>query len=230
MQILRLLDGSEDNPHPGRKQANPPATSVDQPGTVTPGLQRTPSPAVISVTVNPFAAPYSSASRGNSDSVRQCDQRRTSPGKRRCHAITPQQPQIFRRGRHRRGTLRLVQHVFGGRHQQIGAFGERYHQQRGAADVEPRVLVADLGGQQHPGLRGQRALLGNREEQPDVGVQPQRHRRIARPVTGAVDPRHHRAAQHGSRGVVGVTLELRATAGSAALRSAASNPFVRQGH
>jgi hypothetical protein len=26
MQMLRLLDGSEDNPHPCRKQANPPAT------------------------------------------------------------------------------------------------------------------------------------------------------------------------------------------------------------
>ena len=26
MQMLRLLDGSEDNLHPGRKQANPPAT------------------------------------------------------------------------------------------------------------------------------------------------------------------------------------------------------------
>jgi hypothetical protein len=25
MQMLRLLDGSEDNLHPGRKQANPPA-------------------------------------------------------------------------------------------------------------------------------------------------------------------------------------------------------------
>ena len=33
-----------------------------------------------------------------------------------------------------------MKHVFGGRHQQIGSFGERYHQQRGAADVEPRVL------------------------------------------------------------------------------------------
>gem|GEM_PF-2566619 len=26
MQMLRLLDGSEDSPHPCRKQANPPAT------------------------------------------------------------------------------------------------------------------------------------------------------------------------------------------------------------
>jgi hypothetical protein len=26
MQMLRLLDGSEDSPHPGWKQANPPAT------------------------------------------------------------------------------------------------------------------------------------------------------------------------------------------------------------
>ena len=26
MQMLRLLDGSEDSPLPGRKQANPPAT------------------------------------------------------------------------------------------------------------------------------------------------------------------------------------------------------------
>jgi hypothetical protein len=26
MQMLQLLDGSEDNPHPCRKQANPPAT------------------------------------------------------------------------------------------------------------------------------------------------------------------------------------------------------------
>ena len=26
MQMLQLLDGSEDSPHPGRKQANPPAT------------------------------------------------------------------------------------------------------------------------------------------------------------------------------------------------------------
>ena len=69
MQMLRLLDGSEDSPHPGWKQATPPAMAMDQPGTVTPGLQRTPSPAVISVMVNPFAGPYSSASRGNSGSV-----------------------------------------------------------------------------------------------------------------------------------------------------------------
>jgi hypothetical protein len=26
MQMLRLLDGSEDSPHPGRKQANAPTT------------------------------------------------------------------------------------------------------------------------------------------------------------------------------------------------------------
>ena len=102
-----------------------------------------------------------------------------------------------------------MKHIFGGRHQQIGSFGERYHQQRGTADVEPRFLVADLGGQQPPGLRGQGALFGNREEQPDIGMKPQRYRRITRSITASVDPRHHCAAQHGSRCVVGVALELR---------------------
>ena len=51
MQMLRLLDGSEDSPLPGRKQANPPATLSINLATVTPGLQRTPSPAVISMMV-----------------------------------------------------------------------------------------------------------------------------------------------------------------------------------
>jgi hypothetical protein len=49
--------------------SKPSGQPVDQPGTVTPGLQRTPSPAVISVTVNPFAAAYFNASEGNCGSV-----------------------------------------------------------------------------------------------------------------------------------------------------------------
>lgn len=68
MQMLQVLDGSEDNPLPGGKQANP-RHAVDQLETVTPGFQRTPSPAVILLMTNPFAVPYSTASAGNSGSV-----------------------------------------------------------------------------------------------------------------------------------------------------------------
>ena len=40
-------------------------------------------------------------------------------------------------------------------HQQVRPLGQCDDQQRGAADVEPGVGVADLRGQQHPRLRGQ---------------------------------------------------------------------------
>lgn len=61
--------------------------------------------------------------------------------------MTPQQPKIFRGGCHCRGTLRLMKQIFGGRHQQIGPFGERNHQQRRATDIEPCVVVTNLRGQ-----------------------------------------------------------------------------------
>lgn len=87
VQMLRLLSRSENSLHHCRKQATAPAPllprsfqapsklllssmhEVHQPSAVTPGLQRTPSPAVIAVMVNPVRAPYSATAVGNSCSV-----------------------------------------------------------------------------------------------------------------------------------------------------------------
>ena len=55
--------------------------------------------------------------------------------------------------------------ILGGLHQQVGPLGQRHHQQRGAAQIEPGVGVADLIGQQDPRLGGRRALLRDRGEE-----------------------------------------------------------------
>ena len=132
--------------------------------------------------------------------------RRTGAGQHRRYPATAAGTAGIPPGRHGRGPLRLVQHVLGGRHQQIGALGECHHQQRGPADVEPGVGVAHLLGQQHPGLGGGGAHLRDGREQPDVGVQraAARRRRSAR-VRGAgrrsrTPPRHRAPRPRRCRG------------------------------
>jgi hypothetical protein len=68
--------------------------------------------------------------------------------------------------------------------------------------------VADLLGQQHPGLGRRRAFLGDGGEEVDVGVQAQRRRRVSRQHALVFGPRHHRPAEDGGRRVVGMPLEL----------------------
>ena len=53
-----------------------------------------------------------------------------------------------------------------------GILGQRDHQQGRPAQVEPRILVADLRGQQDTGLGGGRPDLGDGREEPDARVQP----------------------------------------------------------
>ena len=117
----------------------------------------------------------------------------------------------FARERQRRGALRLVQPILGRRHQQIGAIGQRDHRQRRPADVERRVAVGDLLGQQPPGVRRRRALLG---DQPHRARMPTPGCSRSAPVgAGArgigLGPRHHGGTEHAGRGVVGMAFELR---------------------
>ena len=119
----------------------------------TPDVHRTPSPTDISLTVNPLAAPYSRASAGSSGCVLSAITAGPAPDST---AATPQRRRIRRYSADAGmagGPLRLMQHVLGRLHQQVGPLGQRHDQQRRAAHVEPGVGVADLLREAAPGSR-----------------------------------------------------------------------------
>ena len=76
--------------------------------------------------------------------------RRPGAGQHRCYPAAAQDLEIFRGRRHRRGALRLMKAVLGGRHEQVGTFGERHHQKRSPAEVETGIGVADFGQEAPP--------------------------------------------------------------------------------